>query len=339
MIKLCFGFLCAACIGVGIPASAADRVTVDNFTRVESDLYFAKFVASGAFGSFLHAREPVPVEKQDVIRMNRDTLYSYAIADLGAGPATVTLPAADSRFRSLQVINEDHYTPAVIYDSGVHHFTQDQVGTRYVLFLIRTFVDPENPDDLAAVHRAQDAMQIEQGQGAVFEIPDWNREQATGLRNALNALAAANGGIDSARMFGPKEKVDEVQHLIGTASGWGGNPLTDAYYAGVTPEHNDGKTTYRLTVGKVPVDGFWSISVYNADGYFQKNDLNRYSLNNVTASKSEDGSVTVQFGDCKEGVPNCLPISAGWNYLVRMYRPHEEILDGTWVFPTAIVKD
>jgi hypothetical protein len=32
--------------------------------------------------------------------------------------------------------------------------------------------------------------------------------------------------------------------------------------------------------------------------------------------------------------PNCLPIMDGWNYIVRLYRPRSEILDGTWSFPT-----
>jgi hypothetical protein len=36
-------------------------------------------------------------------------------------------------------------------------------------------------------------------------------------------------------MFGPKDKVDAVQHLLGTAAGWGGNPVSDAYYSGVSP--------------------------------------------------------------------------------------------------------
>ena len=51
----------------------------------------------------------------------------------------------------------------------------------------------------------------------------------------------------------------------------------------------------------MPVDGFWSISVYNAKGYFEKNDLNAYSLNNLTAKPNADGSFTVQFGGCDEG--------------------------------------
>ena len=95
----------------------------------------------------------------------------------------------------------------------------------------------------------------------------------------------------------------------------------------------DGKTVFKLDVKDVPVDGFWSISLYNAEGYFQKNDLNAYSLNNLTAKKNADGSITVQFGGCDGKVPNCLPIMAGWNYTVRLYRPRAEILSGRWKFP------
>jgi hypothetical protein len=83
----------------------------------------------------------------------------------------------------------------------------------------------------------------------------------------------------------------------------------------------------------VPVDGFWSISLYDRDGYYQKNDLNAYSLNNITSKKNADGSVAIQFGGCDGKIPNCLPIMSGWSYTVRLYRAHPEILNGTWKFP------
>ena len=69
----------------------------------------------------------------------------------------------------------------------------------------------------------------------------------------------------------PRGAVDSVRHLIGAASAWGGNPEKDAPYLNVDPGKNDGKTVYRLDVKDVPVDGFWSISVYNAKGYFEPN--------------------------------------------------------------------
>jgi hypothetical protein len=120
--------------------------------------------------------------------------------------------------------------------------------------------------------------------------------------------------------------------LLGAAFGWGGNPAKDATYFNVTPERNDGKTPYTLTVKNVPVDAFWSISLYNGKGFFEQNKDNAYSINNVTGKKDSDGSITIHFGG-DPGQPNYLAIMNGWNYVVRLYRPHQEILDGKWKFP------
>lgn len=330
----------AISIAVGsITTAAADdgkpvRVTVDNFSRAESDTYFARFVKEGGFGKFHHERELAEIDRQTVIRLNRDTLYSFGVFDLDAGPVTVTLPDAGKRFMAVQVIDEDHYVPDVFYAPGTHTLTQEKVGTRYVAMAIRTFVNPNDAADVKAAHALQDAIKVEQKGAGQFEVPDWDQTSLKKVREALLALASANGGIDSARMFGRKGEVDPVQHLIGTAAGWGGNPQSTAFYVGGEPKQNDGKTAYQVTVKDVPVDGFWSVSVYNEDGFFQKNLRNVYTMNNVTAKPNPDGSVTIQFGG-DESAPNYIPIMPGWNYLVRMYRPRMEILDGTWKFPEA----
>jgi hypothetical protein len=83
----------------------------------------------------------------------------------------------------------------------------------------------------------------------------------------------------------------------------------------------------------VLVDGFWSVSLYNDNGYFQKNALGAYSLNNMTAKPDASGAFVIQFGACEKATPNCLPITKGWNYTVRLYRPRKEILDGSWKLP------
>jgi hypothetical protein len=308
------------------------RVTVDNFARAESDMYFARFVKDGGFGRIQHSRELAPISRQTVVRLNRDTLYSFGVFDLDASPVTITLPDAGKRYLSLQVISEDHYAIDVIYKPGAHTFTRDQIGTRYVCMAIRIFVNPNDAADVKAVHTLQDAIKVEQKQVGKVEIPNWDQESQKKIRDALLALAAANGGLDSSRMFGRKDQVDPVQHLIGTAAGWGGNPRTAALYAGVEPKLNDGKTAYRLTLKDVPVDGFWSVSVYNKDGFFEKNAKNAYTLNNITAKANPDGSVTIHFGG-DENAANYLPIVPGWNYTVRLYRPRKEILDGTWKLP------
>ena len=329
----------AALLAAGWVATAADepkpvRVTVDNFARAETDNYFAKFAKEGGFGKFQHEREHAPIDKQSVIRMNRDTLYSFGVFDLDASPVTVTLPDSGKRYMAIQVINEDHYALDVIYKSGRHTFTRAKIGTRYVVLAVRTFVNPNDPADVKAVHALQDGLTAEQNLVGTFKVPNWDQASLTKVREAILALVAANGVMDSARMFGRKDQVDPVQHLLGTAAGWGGNPRTAALYAGADPKENDGKTPYRLTVKDVPVDGFWSVSVYNKAGFFEKNARNAYTLNNVTAKPNADGSVTIHFGG-DETAANYLPITPGWNYLFRMYRPRKEILDGTWKVPEA----
>jgi hypothetical protein len=117
---------------------------------------------------------------------------------------------------------------------------------------------------------------------------------------------------DTTRMYGRKSEVDPVRYLIGAAQGWGANPPEEALYLNVVPTQNDGTTADKLTVKNVPVDGFWSISAYNAAGYFEPNALNAYSLNNITAKKGAGGSVTVQFGGCDGSAPTaCRPCRAG----------------------------
>jgi hypothetical protein len=198
---------------------------------------------------------------------------------------------------------------------------------------VRILADPSDAKDIQEAVKLQDAIKVEQKNAGKFEVPNWDPVSQKKVRDALIVLSSTLP--DTRRMFGTKSEVEPVRHLIGSAMGWGGNPDRDALYLNITPKQNDGKTIYRLTVKDVPVDGFWSISVYNAEGYFQKNEQNAYTLNNVTAKKNADGSVTFQFGGCDGKTPNCLPITPGWNYMVRLYRPRKEVLDGTWKFPEA----
>ena len=320
--------LCAGAHAQPVP------VTVDNFVRAETDMYFGKFVKdTGGLGRFTHARAPADVDKQTVVRMNRDTLYSIAVFDLDAGPATVTLPDMGTRFMSSMVVNEDHYVVDVAYGKGPRTYSRDKAGTRYLAVLIRTLVDPADPKDLQQVHALQDALMVSQKAPGAFVVPRWDPESQKKVRDALEALGKT--GSNYTRAFGSRKEVDPVQHLIGTATGWGGNPAKDATYTGGAPARNDGATVYRLVVRDVPVDGFWSISVYNAQGFFEKNALNAYSVNNITGKKGADGSITIQFGGCNREAPNCLPVTKGWNYVARMYRPRAEILNGKWKFPEA----
>src|SRR5262245_14833782 len=304
-------------------------VTADNFPRAETDMYFARF-SQGKVGVPLNQRAPATADNQRVVRDNPNVLGSVAVFDLDAGPLALTLPDAGDRFVSLMVTDEDHYT-YTSYDAGDHTLAKEAIGTRYVFVAIRILVDPTDPDDLAAARALRDAIVVDQpgGPGA-FELPDWDSESQNKVRAALISLGDTLSG--SNRMFGTREQVDPVRHLIGTATGWGGNNERDAYYAFKVPEQNDGNTVYAVSFRDLPIDSWWGISVYNAEGYFEKNDRDIYTITSINAVANDDGSYTVQFGG---DAPNCLPIFSGWNYAVRLYLPRQEVIDGTWTFPAA----
>ncbi len=306
--------------------TAQEAVTLDTYIRAETDGYFITNAPNGP-GVWDHRREPVTIEAQTVIRMNRDTLYSAAIFDL-TEPATITLPDTGGRFMSALIIDQDHYVRGVYYAPGSFTLTQDDVGTRYAAVFLRTFMNPNDADDIAAAHAAQDAVTIDQASLGTFEFPDWDETSLSAIRERLNALAPYQG---SRIAFGGPDEVDPVAHLVGTAVGWGANPREAAEYLFRQVPQNDGTTAFTLTVSDVPVDGFWSITVYNKDGFMEA-PAEAASLNNVTATPNDDGSYTIHFGG-DESAPNYLRIMDGWNYIVRLYRPRPEILDGTWTFP------
>ena len=306
------------------------KVNVDNFARAETDRMFADLQRdAGGINRFIHSREPAAVEHQAVIRLNRDTLYSFGIVDINGG-ATLTVPEHGDRYLSVMVVNEDHFVNRICHDPGAYELTVDEFDTRYVLVAARVLADPTDPDDLAAAAAIQDGLQIGAASSVPFEMPDYDAASFDTCRTALLTLAAGLDAFDG--MFGRRSDVDPVRHLIGTAAGWGGLPTTEAMYVGVNPERSVG--AYEITVGDVPVDAFWSISVYNADGFFEPNSTGMYSVNSVTAARNDDGSITVRFGDHGPDAPNAIPITDGWNYLVRLYRPRPEILDGRWQFPS-----
>ena len=107
----------------------------------------------------------------------------------------------------------------------------------------------------------------------------------------------------------------------------------------------NGTNRYTVTFAKdavPPVDGFWSLTLYNKEHLFEPNRLNRYSLG--TKSKSlkynDDGSLTLYFqnetpGSDKE--TNWVPAPKDeFSLYIRAYWPKAEILDGRWVPPPVV---
>ena len=283
------------------------------------------------FGKLVPVRTPYDVDVQATIRGNRDTLYSWGVFDLSS-PLTVTLPKTKGRYQSLMTVSQDEYITAHYGPKRVT-FTQKSIGTRYVVLVVRTFMDPNNKADLKAAHLLQDAIRTKQADPGKLELPNWDVDQVVKMREAINVVVPVVS--DTSKMFGSRGEVDPVYHVLGAAFGWGGLPGKEALYRNFIPRKNDGKTAYTVTVKNVPVKAFWSVTLYNDKGFFTKNKYNAYSFNSVTAKKNKNGSITIHFGgDPKQ--PNFLPLVKGWNYIVRQYQPRKALLDGSWTFPGPV---
>jgi hypothetical protein len=305
------------------------KVNADNFVRAETARMLAGMQAmAGGVNRLGHNRTPTPLDAQTVIRMNRDTLYSFAVVDISEG-ARLTLPDPGGRYLSAMVVNEDHFINEVLRGPGVHELTVATYDTPYVLVAVRILVDPDDPADLEQVRALQDGVVVEAGAARPFEPGDWDTASLDATRDALLQLAKGYDGFE--RAFGRRGDVDPVRHLVGTAAGWGGLPETEAMYVNVAPDLAVGE--YRMVFRDVPVDAFWSVSLYNAAGFFEPSDQGGVSVNSVTAVAGDDGAVTVHLGGCGDGRPNCLALMEGWNFVVRLYRPRPEILDGRWTAP------
>jgi hypothetical protein len=109
-----------------------------------------------------------------------------------------------------------------------------------------------------------------------------------------------------------------------------------------TSQPLEGKQSYSITFPKgelPPVEGFWSLTLYNDKHLFHPNDLKRYSLGtkNKTLKFNDDGSLTLYAGAKSPGTDkesNWLPAPDGqFSLYIRAYWGKQAILDGSWKPP------
>lgn len=121
-----------------------------------------------------------------------------------------------------------------------------------------------------------------------------------------------------------------------------GNEPGDAIYppnvADADGRPLDGANNYVLHFAKdelPPVEGFWSVTMYDAEGYPVVNSLNRYAIGDVDPLRyNADGSLDLYLQHESPGTEresNWLPCPRGrLEVLLRLYAPKSEALDGTW---------
>ena len=312
------------------------KVTALNYVQARTAIQFDKYLAraGGKLNTFSHGRRVADINSRSSKRLNRDTLYSVAIVDISKG-ASIQIPEAGDRYMSVQVVNQDGFTNKIFHGAGRHYLTVAEFDTPYVWLLVRTLVLENIPGDMQAAQVLQDQMSIDSASERPYTHADYDPLSMSATTALLTELG--KGISDNAKAAGTKEQVDPIKQLLLAAYGFGTLPESESLLLTVQP-NLPADRAYTLTVEDVPVDGFWSLAMYNREGYFNKNPYDSYGFGDRTAVKNADGSITLHFGGDPNRV-NYIPITEGWNYVVRMYRPRAELLDGTWKFPALEIPE
>lgn len=116
--------------------------------------------------------------------------------------------------------------------------------------------------------------------------------------------------------------------------------------AGGDPLHGSRRYAITFPPGQEPpVEGFWSLTLYNEHHFFHPNALKRYSLGtkNKALKRGADGSLTIYAGAASPGPANesnWLPAPDGpFSLYIRAYWGKQGILDGSWQPPKIIRQD
>lgn len=305
--------------------SATDTipVTLENYKIAESDFAFGGVVKMGGANNLIHFPvKAFDLNNQVVVRMNQDTVYSGAIVDVSKG-ATITLPDANGRYQSAMVVQNDHYVNDVFIGSGTYQLKSD-TDSKFVNVSIRTEVNLNDPEDIKKVIALQEKVTLSAEGDTAFKQPNYNMEQLEALRIKLANEALALGSLNN--LQGARGTVDEHLHLLGTAAGWGLLPDENARYVGYVQEGGDATGCYQAQYQVPPFNdpGFFSITMYDAEGWMfdERAILNK---NNITFN--DDGSFDANFGECGENAKNNLPITKGWNFIMRVYEPKLDQLE------------
>jgi hypothetical protein len=298
------------------PADAAPTlipVNEENYKVAESDLTFHNITKLVGMNTFFHF--PIgafDLNNQTVVRMNQDTVYSGAVIDASEG-ATITIPEMGDRYLSVMVVQNDHYIDQVFLEPGTYDIESE---TEFALIAMRIRFDANDPEDAARVTALRDGTVLSIAGNGVHTLPDYDLQQLEALRDQLADESLTHPSTIG--MQGARGSVDPRMHLLGTAYGWGLLPEANAIYIGSQKLPADSCYTASFQPPPFNPPGFFSITMYDEGGWIVNE---RAILNEFNIEFNENGSFDAFFGDCGDDAVNNLPITDGWNFVMRIYEP------------------
>jgi len=307
--------------------NAITLVTRENFTVAESNrMMFDIQQQGGGVNKTLSIPRLASLDFQPVIRMNQDTLYHGTVVNISKG-ATVTIPEMDGRYVSLQVHDERHFVPMFEYGPGTYELKAD---TDYVVVVVRIQADESDPEDVRKAAEWQSQVVIKSNCDVPLKLGNWDTASLDAVRAELNAELNKYSALETMG-DGTPESVNVEAHRAITAGGYLAAPAKDAMY--FTSAGNGSNECTAVTYNALTVvgEGFWSITMYNADGYIFDE---KASVNNKSVVYNKDGTFTMHYGNnCPDDAVNVLDTMDGWNIMMRIYRPTDDILKDGFKLP------
>ena len=286
-------------------------VTMENYVVAESDWYFDGVQKKVGVNVWMHD-DPVSKDKQQVIRSNRDVVYSIAIVDVSKG-ATFTVPKSNE-FQAIHIIDEAHLFHQVVLNGQSLTVNSDNIQGKYVYLLART----RDNGDAADTKTRQKALNFEAKADRPYKTKGFDADEVIAFREELvRQVNAGEQPIAGHDAFGKTiADVNPHNYLYAAAYGWGGLPMTTAQYVPLQVSSADCQS---WTLPKPALDwnnnGFMSATFYGADGWIHVDDFY------IPHSDMKDNGDTLSFTtNCEKGAGNAT-VEKGGNFLIRMYLP------------------
>ena len=303
-------------------------VTPENYTDVEAEVNFQKWVSRDAMNKLFRLDRLTPAGPALTIRMNRDTLYSAALVDATDG-FKVHMPD-QGVYASVLVIDQKGYSQDYIWQPGTHKISIDKTNGVFVWVLFRTGLEKGMEKAL----EAQKSVGISGMGSKVWKAKPYDKAQYQQhhdkyMQEAIDTGMFLQYGYNASR-------IDMKTKRMTDAAGWGGMDFGINNYQ--ISKNMSSEQCYSTTFDDPKADEFWSFTIYDADGWLLPVG-GKNILNNRDAVPNKDGTYTVRFNCGENAVNNLETKEKVFGFAWRVYGSPYKVRAGLWNPINTLVKE